>query len=108
MANNQEGKMVILPSWVYEPLPYVYGIAGVLSAYNLDSLMGRISGILLITAGIVVGYQRYEYRRFRKQRQERLDWLQEQARKKKAQRQEWLRDQAKTLRDEIENKKNNF
>jgi hypothetical protein len=56
----------------------------------------------------VVGYQRYEYRRFRKQRQERLDWLQEQARKKKMQRQEWLRDQAKTLREDIERKKNDF
>jgi hypothetical protein len=100
--------MAILPNWLYEPLPYVYGIAGVVASYNLDSSMGRISGFLLITAGIVVGYQRYEYRRFRKQRQERLDWLQEQARKKKMQRQEWLRNQAKTLREEIERKKNDF
>ncbi len=100
--------MVILPNWLYEPLPYVYGIAGIVASYRLDSAMGRISGVLLITAGIVVAYQRYEFRHFNKQRQERLDWLREQAHKKKAQRQEWLRDQAKTLREDIERKQNDF
>ncbi len=100
--------MAILPNWLYEPLPYVYGIAGVVAFYNLDSSMGRISGFLLITAGIVVGYQRYEYRRFRKQRQERLDWLNRQTKTRRKERQEWLRKQADKLREDIERKKNDF
>ena len=70
--------------------------------------MGRISGFLLITAGIVVGYQRYEYRRFRKQRQERLDWLNRQTKTRRKERQEWLRKQADKLREDIERKKNDF
>jgi len=100
--------MAILPNWLYEPLPYVYGIAGVVSAFTLDSTMGRFSGFLLITAGIVVGYQRYEYRRFRKQRQERLEWLNRQSQIRKKERQEWLRNQANKVREDIERKKNDF
>lgn len=100
--------MAILPNWIYEPLPYVYGGVGIIATFNLDSLIGMSSGFLLITAGLVVGYQRYEYRRFQKQRQERLDWLREQARKKRADRQAWLRTQASELREEIERKNNDF
>jgi len=100
--------MAVLPNWLYEPLPYVYSVAGIVSTFTLDTLVGRFSGILLITAGIVVGFQRFEYRRFKAQRQERLDWLKEQADKKKRQRQDWLRHQADELRDEIERKKNDF
>jgi hypothetical protein len=100
--------MAILPNWIYEPLPYLYGGFGIVSTFSLDSMIGKFSGVLLITAGIVVGYQRYEYRRFQKQRQERMDWLHEQARKKKAERQAWLRHQADDLRQEIERKKNDF
>ncbi len=100
--------MAILPNWLYEPLPYVYSIAGVVSSFSLDSYMGRFSGFLLITAGIVVGYQRYEYRRFRKQRQERLEWLHRQSQNRKKERQEWLRKQADKVREDIERKKNDF
>ncbi len=100
--------MPVLPNWLYEPLPYVYSSTGLVSAVVLESMMGRLSGVLLITAGCVISYQRYEYRRLKKEREERLAWLQDQARRKKAQRQTWLRDQAKIYRNEIERKKNDF
>ncbi len=100
--------MLVLPNWVYEPLPYIYTSTGLVSAVMLDSMMGRMSGILLITAGFVIVYQRYEYRRLKKEREERQAWLQEQAHRKKMQRQAWLRDQAQRYREEIERKKDDF
>jgi len=100
--------MAVLPNWIYEPLPYLYAGAGVVAIMNLDTVIGRISGILLITAGLVVGYQRYEYRSFQKQRIERQNWLREQARKKKTSRQEWLRAQAKQFREDINHKNDDF
>lgn len=100
--------MAVLPNWIYEPLPYLYTGAGFIALLNLDTLVGKISGILLISAGVVVGYQRYEYRSFHKQRLERQNWLQEQARKKKTDRQAWLREQAKQLRTEMDRKNDDF
>jgi hypothetical protein len=100
--------MAVFPNWLYEPLPYIYGVAGIASTFTLDTLVGRMSGILLITAGIVVAFQRYEYRRVKKQRQERLEWLSRQSQMRKKERQEWLRKQADDLREKIEHKKNDF
>jgi predicted Holliday junction resolvase-like endonuclease len=100
--------MVILPRWFYEPLPYVYGGVGLVAMFSLDSLVGVVSGILLVSAGGVIAYQRYQYRYQEKQRQERLAWLQEQARRKKSEKQAWLREQAQKVREEIEKKEQDF
>ncbi len=100
--------MAVLPNWLYEPLPYVYAGAGLIATVSLDTITGRFSGILLITAGIVVGYQRFEHRRLLKERQERQAWLQEQAQKRKIQKQIWLREQAQKYREEIERKEEDF
>ncbi len=100
--------MPMLPNWIYEPLPYIYAGVGIVAAGSLDTLIGQLSGLLLISAGIVVGYQRYEYRHIQKQRQARLDWMKEQAHRKKVERQAWLRHQADDIREEIERKNNDF
>jgi hypothetical protein len=103
-----QATMSILPSWIYEPLPYIYGGVGIFAAFTLDSMIGKLSGVLLISAGIVVGFLRYEYRSFQRQRRERLEWLNEQSRKKKTERQAWLRQQADDIRKDIERKNNDF
>lgn len=100
--------MASLPDWIYEPLPYIYTAVGLVATLTLDSLTGRLSGILLLSAAAVVGYWRYDYRHHRKQRIERLLWLQEQARKKKTERQTWLREEARKYREEIERKEQDF
>ncbi len=100
--------MVAFPRWLYESLPYVYAGAGVAAAFSLDSISGRLSGILLITAAGVVGYQRYEYRRLQRERTERLLWLQEQERKRKLEKQAWLKEQADIYRKKIEQKEQDF
>lgn len=50
------------PSWIYEPLPYLYLLAGVTAAVGFDPLVGRISGLLLIMAAILIILMRREYR----------------------------------------------
>lgn len=100
--------MITLPRLVYESLPYVYAGAGLVSAAVLDTLTGRMSGILLVTAAAVIGYQRYEFRRQQREKLERLVWLQEQEQKHKQERQAWLRQQADLYRDKIKQKEEDF
>lgn len=55
--------MGTLPGWLYEPLPYIYVITGLFTAFNLDILLGRVSGLLLISAGVIVWHLRFQFRR---------------------------------------------
>lgn len=50
-----------LPNFPYEFLPFLYVIVGSLAAINTDGI-GRASGVLLITAGLVVFKLRLSYR----------------------------------------------
>jgi hypothetical protein len=46
--------MIYLPNWIYKPLPYAFMFLGavVLTATELST--GRISGLLLILAGVLI------------------------------------------------------
>lgn len=46
--------MFYLPTWLYEILPYVYIVVGALALIGVDITVGRLSGILLLTAAIVI------------------------------------------------------
>ena len=61
--------MVKLPTWLYESLPYIYAAAGVVALWRLDDVIGEISGLLLISAGLVVANMRHEYRKILKARE---------------------------------------
>jgi hypothetical protein len=64
-----------IPIWIYEPLPYLYALMGVIAILTLDALVGKISGLMLISAGVVVWHQRIRYRRFRRRPPKRdLSW----------------------------------
>ena len=53
----------MLPRKLYELLPYLYILTGIVSASLVDSMIVRISSILLILAGIFVFIMRWNYRR---------------------------------------------
>ncbi len=55
--------MVKLPNWLYEPLPFLYVAAGALALWRLDDVVGELSGLLLISAGLVIANMRHEYRK---------------------------------------------
>lgn len=51
-----------MPAWLYEALPYVYAGVGLIVTVKMDHLLGRIGGLLLVSAGIVVWRSRRVYR----------------------------------------------
>ncbi len=94
--------MAILPSWLYEPLPYVYASVGAAATLSTDSIIGVISGVMLMSAGIYIWYLRFDYRSILRARQERADWLRQQAEQRKRDKQTWLRDEADKIRKKRE------
>ena len=50
------------PRWLYETLPYLYVGSGVLSVATLDHLLSAFSGLLLVSAGLVVWKLRHDHR----------------------------------------------
>lgn len=50
------------PNWLYEPLPYLYLFVGVGAVVGIDPMVGRFSGLLLITAAMLIIMMRRDYR----------------------------------------------
>ena len=51
-----------LPDRLYELLPVIYGIAGLLSAFHFDTFLGHAAGFLLLLIACLVGMMRRECR----------------------------------------------
>lgn len=64
-----------VPDWLYEPLPYLYVLMGLIATIVLDAIVGKISGVLLISAGFVIWNLRFTYRRrHRRPKARDLSW----------------------------------
>jgi hypothetical protein len=50
------------PEWLYEALPYVYGVAGVATIANQGNMLSIVSGALLVSAGLSIWWLRRSYR----------------------------------------------
>ncbi len=50
------------PEWLYEALPYVYGVAGIATIASQGNLLSIASGVLLVTAGLSIWWLRRSYR----------------------------------------------
>jgi hemerythrin-like metal-binding protein len=61
-------------SWTYEVLPYLYLGAGVLVLLGLRNLWGAFSGMLLISAGVIVWNMRRRHRRLSRMRADQRLW----------------------------------
>ena len=53
------------PAWLYEPLPYLYVAMGLVSIVMLEAVVGKLSGVMLISAGVAIWHLRFSYRRRR-------------------------------------------
>jgi hypothetical protein len=51
-----------LPDWLYRTLPIIYSITGFLCFYLSDNWIGYVSGVLLVTAGLMVWNLRKQYK----------------------------------------------
>lgn len=54
-----------IPHRLYEALPFIYLGGGILVARGLANTWGTVSGLILLTAGVLVGWKRWQYRRER-------------------------------------------
>lgn len=52
-----------IPFATYEALPFLYVILGAASLVGLDGILGRLCGLLLVAAGVIILKMRIEYRR---------------------------------------------
>ena len=50
------------PEWLYEALPYVYGVAGIATIASQGNLLSIASGVLLVSAGVSIWWLRRSYR----------------------------------------------
>ena len=44
----------MIPQPIYELLPYLYMLAGLIALFSLDNILGKLCGVILIIAGVVV------------------------------------------------------
>ncbi|MEI6734712.1 MAG: hypothetical protein WCK94_12105 [Comamonadaceae bacterium] len=85
------------PEWLYEALPYVYGVAGIVTIANQGNLLSMASGGLLVSAGVSTWWLRRSYRleHKRDEVEHRL------AQRKAAEHAESVRRESERLRNEV-------
>jgi len=44
----------MIPQPIYEILPYLYMLAGLIALFSLDNILGKLCGAILIIAGVIV------------------------------------------------------
>ena len=52
----------MIPAPFYELLPYIYVLVGALATFGIEAILGKICGVLMITAGVVIYKARSDYR----------------------------------------------
>lgn len=52
----------MFPRPIYELMPFVYLLLGVLTLAGIDPMFERLAGVLLLTAGLLICYRRLTYR----------------------------------------------
>jgi len=57
-----QGVASMLPKSIYELLPIVYVVSGVIAFIQLSHDFGQAGGIILISAGLLVTYMRFSHR----------------------------------------------
>ena len=53
------------PDWLYEAMPCVYSVAGIVTIYSFGSSVGHGAGALLLTAALMIWMKRREHRSFK-------------------------------------------
>lgn len=51
-----------IPEFIYELLPYIYILVGILAMVKIPGALGVLSGLLLLAAGLLVFKWRLEHR----------------------------------------------
>ena len=51
-----------LPDWLYEALPRIYAILGLVVVYNFETPLGYTSGVILLFTSCIIWFMRRDYR----------------------------------------------
>jgi hypothetical protein len=54
-----------LPDRVYELLPFLYGVAGLVTLYHFETTIGNASGVLFLITACLVWMMRRDYKQGR-------------------------------------------
>jgi prolipoprotein diacylglyceryltransferase len=54
------------PDWLYEAMPYLYMVTGLVTMLYFDSTAGYVSGALFMVAVLAIGLMRIEHRSLKK------------------------------------------
>ena len=84
------------PEWLYEALPYVYGVAGIVTIATQGNMLSMVSGGLLVSAGVAIWWFRRTYR----QEKKREDIERKISQRKAAEIAETVRKESERLRNE--------
>jgi hypothetical protein len=52
----------MIPKPIYELLPYLYVLGGLIAIISMDSILGKFCGVILIVAGVVIHQMRARFR----------------------------------------------
>ena len=44
----------MIPQPIYELLPYLYMLVGLITVFSLDNILGKVCGVILIITGVIV------------------------------------------------------
>lgn len=62
MTKQKSVQTFTLPDWLYESLPYLYAVVGVASAIFVRNAIAFVSGLVLVSAGVVIWNLRRQWR----------------------------------------------
>jgi hypothetical protein len=79
---NLHGDLIVLPKSLYEFMPYLYVVIGVVTALALYNSYAIISGVLFLTVALMIFYMRLKNRTEKVDRYERL-YVEENKKRKK-------------------------
>jgi hypothetical protein len=79
---NLHGDLIVLPKSLYEFMPYLYVVIGVVTALALYNSYAIISGVLFLTVALMIFYMRLKNRTKKVDRYERL-YVEENKKRKK-------------------------
>jgi len=44
----------MIPQPIYELLPYLYMLVGLITLFSLDNILGKICGVILVIVGVII------------------------------------------------------
>ena len=64
-VRSQKSPTLWWPDWIYESMPFVYALAGLVTIFHSETPVGYGAGALLLLAALLILKMRNDYRNFK-------------------------------------------